>query len=156
VIRSSIHDTVEPAKYRDSLHPDVQRKIGKIRTDLDNFSKQEVALLVSHGYEVGNGDLGTSVNAPSEAEDLEPIHAQVERIVGIRLSTGTPTKTAIRSIESGSHPQTRAVETIRLGNMGADGDPPLASSCALHSALDRQEEVEATRDNLAVQAASFS
>jgi predicted acylesterase/phospholipase RssA len=41
---------VEPAMDPEALHPEVQRQVGRIRTDLDRFSSLEISGLVRHGY----------------------------------------------------------------------------------------------------------
>jgi predicted acylesterase/phospholipase RssA len=68
-----ITEVVEPAEDPTALHPEVQRQVASIRTDLDRFSPLEISSLVRHGYCVGrkacraNPDLfGTELpgNAP--------------------------------------------------------------------------------------------
>ncbi len=48
-----ITDVVEPAEDPTALHPEVQRQVANIRTDLDRFSPLEISALVRHGYGVG-------------------------------------------------------------------------------------------------------
>jgi predicted acylesterase/phospholipase RssA len=48
-----ITEVVEPAEDPTALHPEVQRQVASIRTDLDRFSPLEISSLVRHGYCVG-------------------------------------------------------------------------------------------------------
>jgi predicted acylesterase/phospholipase RssA len=48
-----ITDVVEPAEDATVMHPEVQRQVAVIRTDLDRFSPLEISSLVRHGYCVG-------------------------------------------------------------------------------------------------------
>jgi predicted acylesterase/phospholipase RssA len=48
-----ITDIVEPKEDPTALHPEVQRQMSSIRTDLDRFSPLEISSLVRHGYCVG-------------------------------------------------------------------------------------------------------
>jgi predicted acylesterase/phospholipase RssA len=48
-----ITDVVEPAEDASALHPEIQRQVANIRTDLDRFSPLEISCLVRHGYCVG-------------------------------------------------------------------------------------------------------
>ena len=45
-----IVDIVEPEEDPTALHPEVQRQLPSIRTDLDRFSLLEISTLVRHGY----------------------------------------------------------------------------------------------------------
>ena len=46
-------DVVKPGEDATALHPEIQRRLPKIRTDLDRFSALEIRSLVQHGYCVG-------------------------------------------------------------------------------------------------------
>ena len=46
-------EVVEPSEDPTALHPELQRRLPIIRTDLDRFSKLEISSLVRHGYCVG-------------------------------------------------------------------------------------------------------
>lgn len=48
-----ITDTVDPDQDPTALHPEVQRQLPSIRTDLDRFSDLESSTLIRHGYCVG-------------------------------------------------------------------------------------------------------
>jgi predicted acylesterase/phospholipase RssA len=48
-----IRAMVEPAEDATALHPEIQRQLANIRTDLDRFSPLEISSLVRHGYCVG-------------------------------------------------------------------------------------------------------
>jgi predicted acylesterase/phospholipase RssA len=48
-----ITEVVEPAEDPSALHPEIQRQVAGIRTDLDRFSPLEVSSLIRHGYCVG-------------------------------------------------------------------------------------------------------
>jgi predicted acylesterase/phospholipase RssA len=43
-------EVVDPAEDPTALHPEIQRRTAKIRTDLDRFSTLEISSLVRHGY----------------------------------------------------------------------------------------------------------
>ncbi len=45
-----ITDVVEPAEDPTALHPEIQRQVARIRTDLDRFSPLEISSLIRHGY----------------------------------------------------------------------------------------------------------
>jgi predicted acylesterase/phospholipase RssA len=45
-----ITEVVESAADPTALHPEIQRQVARIRTDLDRFSPLEIASLVRHGY----------------------------------------------------------------------------------------------------------
>src|SRR5207302_2653174 len=45
-----ITEVVEPQEDLTALHPEIQRQVAKIRTDLDRFSPLEISCLVRHGY----------------------------------------------------------------------------------------------------------
>lgn len=46
-------EVVEPKEDPTALHPEIQRRLPIIRTDLDRFSRLEITSLVRHGYCVG-------------------------------------------------------------------------------------------------------
>lgn len=46
-------DVVEPKDDPTALHPELQRQLASIRTDLDRFSPLEITSLVRHGYCIG-------------------------------------------------------------------------------------------------------
>ncbi|MFO0969454.1 MAG: patatin-like phospholipase family protein [Gemmataceae bacterium] len=46
-------EVVEAAEDPTAIHPELQRQVARIRTDLDRFSPLEVSSLVRHGYCVG-------------------------------------------------------------------------------------------------------
>jgi predicted acylesterase/phospholipase RssA len=48
-----ITEVVEPTEDATALHPEIQRQVARIRTDLDRFSPLEISSLVRHGYGVG-------------------------------------------------------------------------------------------------------
>jgi predicted acylesterase/phospholipase RssA len=48
-----ITDIVDPKDDPTALHPEIQRQLPGVRTDLDRFSRLEIASLVRHGYCVG-------------------------------------------------------------------------------------------------------
>ena len=48
-----ITDVVKPAEDATALHPEIQRQVANIRTDLDRFSPLEISSLIKHGYCVG-------------------------------------------------------------------------------------------------------
>jgi len=43
-------DIVQPSQDRFAPHPEIQRQVARIRTDLDRFSDLEISALVQHGY----------------------------------------------------------------------------------------------------------
>jgi predicted acylesterase/phospholipase RssA len=48
-----ITDTVDPEQDPTALHPEIQRRLPSIRTDLDRFSDLEISSLIRQGYCVG-------------------------------------------------------------------------------------------------------
>lgn len=48
-----ITDVVDPTRDPTALHPEIQRQLPNVRTDLDQFSPIEISYLVRHGYCVG-------------------------------------------------------------------------------------------------------
>ena len=48
-----ITDFVDPAEDPTALHPEIQRQLPSIRTDLDRFSDLEISSLIRQGYTVG-------------------------------------------------------------------------------------------------------
>src|SRR5262249_13843995 len=48
-----VTEVVEPADDPTALHPEVQRQVARVRTDLDRVSTVEISSLVQHGYCVG-------------------------------------------------------------------------------------------------------
>jgi predicted acylesterase/phospholipase RssA len=48
-----VTDVVDPAEDATALHPEIQRQVARIRTDLDRFSDLEISSLVRHGYCIG-------------------------------------------------------------------------------------------------------
>jgi len=48
-----ITDVVEPEQDPTALHPEIQRRLPSIRTDLDRFSELEISSLIRQGYCVG-------------------------------------------------------------------------------------------------------
>src|SRR5262249_57302415 len=48
-----VTDTVDPEEDPSALHPEVQRRLPSIRTDLDRFSDLEISTLIRQGYTVG-------------------------------------------------------------------------------------------------------
>jgi len=83
------------------LHPDLQRKDGKIRTDLDAFSLIDIALLMHHGYEVGKEALSSFASEEDTAnKSSDSFELRVQRILGTESCIKSPVRTLIRSIES--------------------------------------------------------
>jgi len=84
-----ITDVVDPKEDPTALHPEVQRQLPMIRTDLDRFSGAEVASLVHQGYCAGRkacralpSAFGTSLpaNAPWVPEPVpQPVAADITR-----------------------------------------------------------------------------
>jgi predicted acylesterase/phospholipase RssA len=48
-----ITDVVDPEEDPTALHPEIQRQLARVRTDLDRFSELEIDCLIRHGYCVG-------------------------------------------------------------------------------------------------------
>jgi predicted acylesterase/phospholipase RssA len=48
-----ITDVVDPHEDSTALHPEVQRQVANVRTDLDAFSLLEISCLIRHGYCIG-------------------------------------------------------------------------------------------------------
>jgi predicted acylesterase/phospholipase RssA len=48
-----ITETVDPKQDSMALHPEIQRQLPNIRTDIDRFSEVEISSLMQHGYSVG-------------------------------------------------------------------------------------------------------
>jgi predicted acylesterase/phospholipase RssA len=48
-----ITDVVEPSEDATAMHPEIQRQVANIRTDVDRFSPLEISSLTRHGYCVG-------------------------------------------------------------------------------------------------------
>src|SRR6476620_4072400 len=48
-----ITDSVDPDQDPTALHPEIQRQLPSIRTDLDRFSDLEISSLIRQGYCVG-------------------------------------------------------------------------------------------------------
>ena len=48
-----LNDVVDPHEDPTALHPEIQRQVANIRTDLDRFSPLEISSLIRHGYGVG-------------------------------------------------------------------------------------------------------
>ena len=48
-----INEVVDPDEDPTALHPEIQRHLADIRTDLDRFSDLEISSLIRHGYCVG-------------------------------------------------------------------------------------------------------
>jgi predicted acylesterase/phospholipase RssA len=75
-----ITDIVDPAEDPTALHPEIQRQVAKIRTDLDRFSTLEISSVVRHGYCVGRKACRTRpyLFGPNLAGDVpwDPIRAQ--------------------------------------------------------------------------------
>jgi hypothetical protein len=89
-------EVVEPEEDPTTLHPELQRRLPTIRTDLDRFSPLEIRSLVRHGYCVGRKVCRTrpdlfgselpagppwdpipearAASAPADAEPLERAH----------------------------------------------------------------------------------
>jgi predicted acylesterase/phospholipase RssA len=57
-----ITEFVDPDEDPTALHPEVQRQLPSIRTDLDRFSEIEISGLVRHGYAVGRKICGQHVD----------------------------------------------------------------------------------------------
>ena len=53
-----ITEVVEPSQDPTAMHPEIQRQLANIRTDLDRFSVLEISCLVRHGYCVGRKACG--------------------------------------------------------------------------------------------------
>ena len=79
-----IMDVVDPKEDPTALHPEIQRQLPNIRTDLDRFSPLEISSLIRHGYCIGRKVCRTlpavfgnqlPVNAPWTPQ-LEPAAAQ--------------------------------------------------------------------------------
>lgn len=45
-----VTDRIEPEEDPTALHPELQRHLGSVRTDLDRFSPLEISSLIRHGY----------------------------------------------------------------------------------------------------------
>jgi len=151
VVWLSIHDTAAPAEDGDTLHPDLQRRIGKIRTDLDAFSLDEIALLMRHGYEVGKAALSSFASESSSDRPSDSFESRVQRILGTESSIKSSVRTVVRSIE-GSR-----VRRMGLWSSSDWVSWALASLCIAPllvpyaPLLVARSEVAETRENLRVQ-----
>lgn len=73
----SIHDAEVPAASPQNLKPDLQKQLGKVRTDLDSFSDLLVHCLGSHGFAVARkaitaAGFAASPEVPQHWNPLEP------------------------------------------------------------------------------------
>ena len=50
LVFAPIREVIEPSQDPTAMHPEVQRQLAHIRTDLDRFSVLEIRCLVRHGY----------------------------------------------------------------------------------------------------------
>ena len=104
-------EIVDPAEDPTALHPEIQRQVAKMRTDLDRFSPLEISSLARHGYCVARKacrsvpDLfgaGLPGNAP-----WDPLHAA--RLPRLPVDQGEP-----RLDESSRGPSSTTVEARTL------------------------------------------
>ena len=115
-----VTEVLEPADDPTALHPEIQRQLANIRTDLDNFSPLEISSLVRHGYCVGRKacrarpDLfGTALPADApwdpvpESNGAAPAVKPATRLDGVSRQPGPTTVEAheAASIVLPAHPE---------------------------------------------------
>jgi predicted acylesterase/phospholipase RssA len=99
-----ITEMVDPQDDPIALHPEVQRQLPNVRTDLDRFSQVEIYSLMRHGYCVGrktclaHPDLFVTTAPRLPARDTS-CHAQADLPSGFDGPSG-----ALRSLEQGPPP----------------------------------------------------
>ena len=67
-----ITEVVDPEQDPTALHPEVQRQLPNIRTDLDRFSQTEISNLMRHGYCVGRKTCQARPDLFTTAQIVEP------------------------------------------------------------------------------------
>jgi predicted acylesterase/phospholipase RssA len=96
-----ITEVVQPAEDPTALHPEIQRQVARIRTDLDRFSPLEISSLIQHGYCVGRKAcrahperFGTDLPSNAPWDPLHATHGAAANGSGVALPdrpTGAPT-----------------------------------------------------------------
>jgi predicted acylesterase/phospholipase RssA len=87
-----VTDVVEPTEDPTALHPEIQRQLANVRTDLDRFSDLEISCLVRQGYCVGRKTCRAhpelfGTNLPDNPP-WDPIH---EAVAPAATAVGSPT-----------------------------------------------------------------
>lgn len=81
-----ITEVVEQAEDPTALHPEIQRQVANVRTDIDRFSPLEISSLIRHGYCVGRKTCRAhpelfGAELPANAPwDPNPVVAPSERV----------------------------------------------------------------------------
>jgi predicted acylesterase/phospholipase RssA len=159
-----ITNIVDPEEDPTALHPEVQRQLSGIRTDLDRFSDLEISSLVRHGYCVGGKtcrarpDLfGKEVLAEpvaATADEQRPASSSPADLVEQTLLEREP---ASVTVTSGALPPSPLHRLRTLLQSARDWiESALASGAAkrLGSFLPRHQPTEATRTARTLNAAS--
>ena len=82
-----VTDLVEPHEDPTALHPEIQRQVANIRTDLDRFSPLEISSLVRHGYCVARKVCRAR---PDLFGDNQPVNAPWDPIPASHGATSAP------------------------------------------------------------------
>jgi predicted acylesterase/phospholipase RssA len=67
-----ITEVVDPEQDPTALHPEVQRQLATVRTDLDRFSHTEISNLMRHGYCVGRKTVQAKPDLFTTTQIVEP------------------------------------------------------------------------------------
>src|SRR5262245_25106720 len=129
---AAMTDVVEPADDPTALHPEIQRQVARVRTDLDRFSDLEISSLVRHGYCIGR----KACRAHPELFGTElPASPPWDPIPGARDSAAAVSATARTSNPPrGPTPPTVEARTLQASAHGAFGVPcPTAATGRLTS-----------------------
>lgn len=88
------NDIVAPSEDRHAMHPEVQRQVTRIRTDLDYFNDLEIRSLVQHGYCVARKTCRSNPdffgNNISDGPPWDPIAGDQSTSVSVAGRTSDP------------------------------------------------------------------
>ena len=130
-----ITEVVDPEQDPTALHPEVQRQLPNIRTDLDRFSQTEISNLMRHGYCVGRKTCQARPDLFTTEQIVEPAwEPMLERRATTAGAAGaSPVALLPREPTGLTRGPTRVVSFGKVSNLeyASEGSPRY---CARHGA----------------------
>ncbi|HEX5445590.1 MAG TPA: patatin-like phospholipase family protein [Pirellulales bacterium] len=110
----SLSDVVQPHEDPTALHPEIQRRLPEIRTDLDGFSLLEVSTLVRHGYCVARAICRRRPELfGGDMPALPPWDPADHAAPAMALTTGKPRRRSLLGNQRGPAPEVMAARVLQ-------------------------------------------
>lgn len=109
----SLSDVVQPHEDPTALHPEIQRRLPEIRTDLDGFSLLEVSTLVRHGYCVARAICRRRPELFGDSMPTLPPWDPADHAATAMIPIGKPRRRSLLGNQRGPAPEVVAARVLQ-------------------------------------------